>query len=365
MRPSVETHYHVLGVKPDATPDEIRKAYRRLSLMFHPDRSQGDVEKYQTINEAYEVLSDASKRMSYDVQLRFSRANGGSGDRDILSEILGGLGAQPTSLNADDLSVLLRAFTHSNPNRTGMGEAATDGGGSGSGDVLSGLMGVLNRVVECAGVSAHARAPGGDGGIGGGAAVRSATSAPPDIRMKLEIELEQAYAGCSLPLRVTRTVVSRDEYAPVSSFTDNQRTECVTVYIEVPRGVDEGEMIRVAGAGHCRHGVCGDVCVTVALKPHEVYQRDGLNLIYTHNISLTDSLCGFSFDIEHFGKTYTICNDVGNVIPSNHRKVIPEKGMHREGHSGNLIVHFKVMYPKTIPLETCEWLRTNLEACPN
>ena len=62
MRPSVETHYHVLGVKPDATPDEIRKAYRRLSLMFHPDRSQGDVEKYQTINEAYEVLSDASKR---------------------------------------------------------------------------------------------------------------------------------------------------------------------------------------------------------------------------------------------------------------------------------------------------------------
>jgi DnaJ-class molecular chaperone len=182
--------------------------------------------------------------------------------------------------------------------------------------------------------------------------------------MELEIELEQAYTGCSLPLRVTRTVISRDEYAPVSSFTDNQRTECATVYIEVPMGVDEGEMIRVAGAGHCRHGVCGDVCVTIALKPHEVYRRNGLNLIYTRNISLTDSLCGFSFDIEHFGKTYTICNDVGNVIPSNHRKVIPEKGMHREGHSGDLIVQFKVMYPRTIPLETCEWLRTNLEACP-
>lgn len=368
MRPSSETHYDVLGVKGDASHDEIRKAYRRLSLIFHPDRSEGDVEKYQRINEAYEVLSDVSKRMSYDIQLRFSNtsaskaaANATGMYSDIFSELLSGIGGNQ-SLNMEDVSTLLASLA----NREGRGAYSNEGT---DGDyVLSSLFGALNHIladncpVRSAVSGSVLRSRSSSSSVSGESTSASEFAVSPDIQMERVIELEQAYNGCSLPLRITRMIISYDDYAPRSVFTENRRTELATIYVDIPKGIDCGEVIRVSGKGHCRYGVYGDVCVKIVLKAHDIYTRDGLNLIYTRSISLTDSLCGFSFDIEHFGKTYTICNNAGNVIPSNHRKVIPQKGMHREGHSGDLIVHFKVIYPKTISLETCNWLRTNLEA---
>ena len=75
------------------------------------------------------------------------------------------------------------------------------------------------------------------------------------------------------------------------------------------------------------------------------------------NISLKESLCGFSFDLKYInGKTYTINNLPGNIIPPEYQKVIPNMGLTREGHTGNLIIHFHTKFPETLSNESIEAL---------
>ena len=75
------------------------------------------------------------------------------------------------------------------------------------------------------------------------------------------------------------------------------------------------------------------------------------------DISLKESLCGFSFDIKYVnGKVYTINNQAGNLIPPNYQKVIPNMGLTREGHTGNLIIQFTTKFPETLSLEKIEAL---------
>ena len=87
-------------------------------------------------------------------------------------------------------------------------------------------------------------------------------------------------------------------------------------------------------------------------------KRDGLNLVYNKDITLKESLTGFKFDIKHInGKTYTINNEGGNIIPSNYIKEISNLGMSRQNNIGKLIIKFNVIFPETLTSEQIKSLK--------
>ena len=87
-------------------------------------------------------------------------------------------------------------------------------------------------------------------------------------------------------------------------------------------------------------------------------KRQGLDLIYEKKITLKEALCGFSFDIKYInGKNYTINNNSGNIIPPGYKKVIPNMGLTREQHTGNLVIIFEVEFPLKLNEETTQKLR--------
>ena len=113
---------------------------------------------------------------------------------------------------------------------------------------------------------------------------------PPPIDIKLEITLDQAYTGCSTPIQVERTAF----------HNETRVTETETCYIDVPAGVDSNEIIVVPDKGNINPGGgTGDVRVSISIENTSKLKRNGLDLIYSHTISLKEALCGFSFDMEY------------------------------------------------------------------
>ena len=103
---------------------------------------------------------------------------------------------------------------------------------------------------------------------------------------------------------------------------------------------------------HNRIFLAWDIKIFVKVEAHPNFQRKGLDLCVNQKISLKEALCGFSFDLKYInGKVYTINNQAGNVIPSEYNKVIPNMGLTRDSHVGNLIIVFHVEFPEKIPIE--------------
>ena len=101
--------------------------------------------------------------------------------------------------------------------------------------------------------------------------------------------------------------------------------------------------------------------VFVKVTNNSIFTRDGLNLIMDYTISLKDSLCGFKFEFTHLnGKHYSINNNSGNITPPEYKKNISKMGLTREGHTGNLIVWFRVKFPDSLDIEQIEKLKSIL-----
>jgi len=307
--------YEILGVNHNAGQDEIRKAYHRLSLQHHPDRVDGDDSKFQEICGAYEVLREDASRMRYDSQLRFSNMEGGVGKGLGATGSYSGhdtQGGYDSSISDNiDIGEILRSLSE-------IGKKATGG----RTDVLGKVQGDV----------------------------------PESIMVELKVESEQSYTGCTLPVTIVREIGTTNRYGErmISSMTE-------VSYVDVPMGVDNNEVIRLEGKGHRVDGWVGDVLVRIILCESEGdFRREGLNLHYKKEISLRESLCGIEFDVVLFGKTYTICNDEGNVIPSYHKKVVKGLGMRRGLHIGNLVICFVVKFPDKVTIEQRKWLSANI-----
>jgi DnaJ-class molecular chaperone len=179
------------------------------------------------------------------------------------------------------------------------------------------------------------------------------TMKPPAIEIRLEITLCQAYTGS------TEAVVVRRWIAEGGA---GQREERETLYILVPKGADDGEIIVVDGKGHISpDGVAGDVKIFLNVANKSAFQRRGLDLIHEQSLSLREALCGFSFDVCHVsGRSFTINSPKGSIVTPSYRKVVPKLGMERDGHIGNLIVEFKIVFPSKISSEVADKLEALL-----
>jgi DnaJ family protein B protein 4 len=275
--------YKILGVDHNASQEQIKKAYRKLSMMYHPDRNKNNPEatsKFQKIGSAYEILGDEGQRKLYDMKnLRSNMFDSKSMDdrHDIFNFLNGEVGMRRTQ----------------------------------------NMKPMYFR--------------------------RSASHKPVSMMKTIELDMEKAYTGCTLPVEVTRMIAEGNI----------QREETETIYVQIPEGIDDNEIIMVEGKGNIIDETNkGDLKIFIRVKNNTEFIRNGLDLTFHKTISLKEALCGFSFDLKYIdGRLFKINNGNGNVISANYKKMIPSMGMKRDDHTGNLIINFSVTFPEKLTEE--------------
>eukprot|EP00877_Chromochloris_zofingiensis_P007956 jgi/Chrzof1/3413/Cz12g24120.t1 len=286
-------YYAILGVSKTADDAELKKAYRKLAMKWHPDKNpdnRADAEaKFKDISEAYEALSDAQKREIYD---RYGEdglkngfgggggAPGGGGMRfrtpeDIFAEFFGG-------------------------GMGGMGDHDDPFGGLFGGSMFGGPFQGMGGM------------PGGmHGGMHGG--MRRGARKDPPIEQKLPCTLEELYAGCVRKMKISRTVVD-------ASGRGQKQDEILE--IKVTPGWKKGTKVTFPEKGDERPGsIAADIVFTIDEKPHPRFKRDGNDLVLVQSVPLADALCGAEFKVQTLdGRTIHVT--VNNVISPNAYKTV-------------------------------------------
>ncbi|KAK9813599.1 hypothetical protein WJX73_009578 [Symbiochloris irregularis] len=337
-------YYKILGVEKGASEADLKKAYRKLALKFHPDRvKEGDAsrgtEKFKEVNEAYEVLSDKDKRQMYD---QFGEeglkggmpAAGGGGMGGFPGGFPGGGGAQFRASNPED--IFKQFFGGSDPFAEGYGESSHSrrgssfssfpGGGGMGGHGLHSLFG--NGF------------GGGSQSFGGGGGSRQ----DPTIEHDLPCTLEELYRGTTKRMRLSKGPGSQGEILAV----------------EVKPGWKAGTKITFDQKGDARPGaIPADVSFTIKEQPHAVFRREGHDLLMTHKLPLADALCGHTLTVTTLdGRSIPVT--VNGVASPSVVKVVKGEGMpisKTPGLKGDLRISFEVQFPKSLSEQQKEGLR--------
>ncbi len=329
-------YYDILGVNKGSSASEIKKAYRKKAVKFHPDKNPDDKkaeEKFKEAAEAYEVLSDGDKKARYDQYGHQAFEGGGFGG--------GG------SMNMDDIF-------------------------SQFGDIF-----------------------GGGGGFGGFGSQRQRVAKGSNLRIRVKLTLEEiangvekkvkvkrkrqadgvSYKTCSTcngsgqVTRITNTILGRMQTAstctacggsgqiidkrPSNSDSQGFVIDEETVSIKIPAGVVDGMQLKVTGKGNASagNGISGDLLVAISEESHPTLQREGDNLHYDLYVSLSEAILGSSIEIETVTGKVRLKIEAG--VQSGKILRLRSKGIPNiNGYSrGDLLVHINVWTPKTLSKE--------------
>jgi hypothetical protein len=175
---------------------------------------------------------------------------------------------------------------------------------------------------------------------------------PQSIMKTINITMDQVFSGSSVPVEIERFIME----SGIKVF------EKETIYVTIPRGIDDGEIITVKDKGNVFNNENkGDVKIFIKVDNNTNFERSGVDLLTNKTISLKEALCGFTFDLKYInGKIYTLNNNSGNIITPNYKKIIPNMGLTRDGHTGNLIITFTVEFPGQLTEEKMKVLREML-----
>jgi DnaJ-class molecular chaperone len=307
-----DSFYKILGVDEKASKEDIKKSYRSLQMKFHPDKnfgSQDAVNMTQKLNEAYETLGDEQKREEYDMTRNNPFLKGGAG----------------TDMQMDDIINMLFGGM---PGMHGM----------------HGMPGMHNMQSMQGMHGFPGMPPGTKIHFFQGAPMNfqqhQQLQKPSSITKNIVIKISQVSTGANIPLEIERWILENG----IKVF------ETETIYVTVPKGIDDGELILLKDKGNILNENCkGDIKIFVKIENDSMFKRVGLDLILEKKITLKDALCGFSFEITYInGKSYTLNNNSGNIIPHGFRKVIPNMGLERDQHKGNMIIEFNVQFPEKL-----------------
>ena len=344
-----ESYYDILEVKEDSSKPEIKSAYRKLSLKYHPDRNGGNSEfnsKFQKISEAYDTLSDDQKRQEYDqtrnnpfLRMSMGGGMGGGGLDDLLNNLFtaGMMGGGMGSMGINNPFFSEGGFSMHQMHPGFVGAM----GGSMGGSMGGGMGGPNIRIFHSGGGGGHGHSPN-----------VSPLQKPTPIVKTITINMEQVLNGGNIPVDVERWIIENE-----LKVFENE-----TLYVPIPQGIDDNEIIILKNKGNVMADECrGDVKLFIKVENNTEFERQGLDLLINKTISLKEALCGFSFELKYVnGKTYTLNNTLGNIIPPNFKKVILNMGLTREGRTGNLIVHFIVEFPEKMEVSKLEALNNIL-----
>lgn len=346
-----QDYYEILGITKSASQAEIKKAYRKMAIKYHPDKNPNDTEaeeKFKLAAEAYEVLSDENKKARYD-QYGHAAFEGGQGG-------FGGGG-----MNMDDIF-------------------------SQFGDIFGGGFG-------------------GFGGFGGGGQ-RQARVKGSNMRIRVKLTLEEiakgvekkvkvrrkvqadgvTYKTCSTcngsgqQMRVTNTILGRIQTAttcgtcqgagkiinskPNGADAQGLIVKEETVSIQIPAGVTDGVQLKVGGKGNeapGKNSVSGDLLVLIEEIEHETLSREGTNVHYDLYINISEAILGTNKEIDTVTGRVKIKIEPGTQSG----KILRLKGkglpsIERYG-AGDFLIHINVWTPKELSKEQRKFFEANLE----
>ncbi len=322
-----ENYYKTLEVSETASIDEIRKSYRRLSMLYHPDKNKNNPEstaKFQKISEAYETLGDSDKKREYDAQRSnpFANINMRSGGVNPVDELFANLFGMP--------------FGQAIPPNFGKGSSNFGNGQTTFRKWTSNLDGFDGEIPN----------------FEGGPFFRvfhNGIQKPVPIIKNVSIPIDKILTGTTVPIEIERWIL-QDE---IKVF------EKETMYVTLEKGMDEGEIIILREKGNVISDTCkGDIKISIKIDNPTEFKRSGLDLILEKTISLKEALCGFDFEMKYItGKIYNIHNKPGNIIYQGYRKTINGLGFTRDQHVGNLVIIFNVRFPERLSDETINQIK--------
>jgi DnaJ-class molecular chaperone len=329
-------YYKILGVDEKANDDELKKAYRKMSMIHHPDKNGNTDEskqKFQELNNAYELLSDVNKRRTYDMM----RKGGGGGMPNVFN--FGGAAGMPPGMPPGIPEELLHML---------FGSAA---GGHGPGMGPKVVFQTFHNGRMNGGFTHHAQQQ----------QQQQHQQSPPNIRVyqvpdtiikTVSLTLEQCYNGCSIPLEIDRQVPDNDII----------KIERETIHAQIPKGVLQGDTIILNDCGHMNEaGMKGDIRIVINVLQHPLFKVEHLDLTIEKTIPLKAALCGFDFEITHLnGRIFKLANKPGNVIKPGNIKTIPGLGLEKGGESGVLKIKFNIEFPDTLTAEQIQVLQQGL-----
>ena len=293
--------YEILGVSKTASQDEIKKAYRKVAMQYHPDRNPGDKaseEKFKEAAEAYEILNDPDKKAQYD---RFGHSAFGSGR--------GAGGFNGGGMNMDDIFSQFGDIFGDE----GFGSFFGGGGRRSSGGQSRGSRGSNLRVKLK--MNFEEIAKGANKTIKVKKHVKCTTCQGSGAKDKNSVQTCGTCNGSGQVRRVQNTFLGQMQTVTTcptcsgeGSTITSKCTNCKgdgrvygeeTVTIDIPAGVQEGMQLSISGKGNAgeRGGAAGDLIVLIEEEPHPQLQRDGLNVAFELHISFPDAVFGTQVEV--------------------------------------------------------------------
>ncbi|MBD0276695.1 MAG: molecular chaperone DnaJ [Bacteroidota bacterium] len=351
-------YYEVLGVQKGASTDEIKKAYRKIAMQYHPDRNPGDKtaeEKFKEAAEAYEILSDADKKSQYD---RFGHA-GVSGN---------GRGPHPGGMNMDDIFSQFGDIFGDDVFGSFFGGGRSQGGqrrarGSRGSNLRIKLK--LNYEEIAKGVNKSVKVK---------KYVTCNTCSGSGAKDKSSVQNCNTCGGSGQVRKVTSTFLGQMQTVTTCPTCNGEGTtitsKCTnckgegrvygeeTVSIDIPAGVQEGMQLNISGRGNAgeRGGMPGDLIILIEEEPHKDLVREGLNVAYELYVSFPDATFGTQVEVP------TIDGRAKIKIPPGTQsgKVFRLKGKGfpavNSYEKGDQLVHVNVWTPQTLTSEERQML---------
>ncbi|RKP06964.1 DnaJ subfamily A member 2 [Thamnocephalis sphaerospora] len=325
--------YDQLGVSPDASETELKKAYRKLALKYHPDKNPDAGDKFKEISHAYEVLSDAQRRDVYD---RFGEA-GLSGD--------GGMGGG-MGMSAEDL--FSQIFGGGMPRRQPSGPRR---GKDMMHQLRVSLEDLFKGKTSKLALQKHVICKGCDGKGGKEGAVRTCNACNGQgVRVTIRQMgpmVQQFQSTCDECRGEGEIINQKDKCKVCSGRKVVQERKVLEVHID--KGMRAGQRIEFKGEADQAPGIIpGDVVIVIDEKPHEYFRRRDDDLYYDAKVDLLTALAGGQIAINHLDNRQLIVNILpGEVIRPDEVKAVLGEGMpaYRHHNRGNLYIKFSVEFP--------------------
>ncbi|XP_071825441.1 dnaJ homolog subfamily A member 1-like [Apostichopus japonicus] len=322
--------YDVLGVTPNATEQELKKAYRKMAMKYHPDKNPDEPEKFKEISHVYEVLSDKKKRELYDKggeQAIKEDGSGGGGFHNPMDIFDMFFGSQRHSRKrrckdvVHQLSVSLEELYNGAVRKLSLQKNVICEKCDGRG----GRTGAVELCMTCrgTGVQLHIRQ------IGLGM-------------------VQQIQSVCSACRGQGERISQKDKCRTCHGNKLLRVRKILEIHIE--KGMADGEKITFDGEGDQDTGLeAGDVIIILDEKSHNVFQRRGNDLIMKMKLELVESLCGFEKPVHTLDSRELLVQTVpGEIIKHDEIRVVSNEGMPIRKDTlsrGRLIIHFEVVFP--------------------